>query len=77
MGHTVWPWKVPSLLLCQGSKYNHGPQATHCHIQERCSHIVTKTPVSPVKHTSVRGQNHIQTWTRLIHGRLAIQTEQQ
>ena len=48
-----------SLLLCKGGKYNHGPQATHCHIQERCSHIVTKTPANSIKNTSVQGQNHI------------------
>ena len=48
-------------MLCQGGKYNHGPQATHHHIQERCRHIVTKTPRNPIKNTSVQGQNHIQT----------------
>ena len=53
--------KVPSLLLCQGGKYNHRPQATHHYIHERCIHIVTKTLTNPIKNTSVQGQNHIQT----------------
>ena len=30
-----------------------------------------------LKNTSVQGQNHIQTQTRLIHGRLAVQTKSQ
>ena len=51
--------KVPSLLLCQGGKYNCGPQTTHGHIQERCSHFVTKTPANSIKNTSVQGQNLI------------------
>ena len=39
---------APSLLLCQGGKYNHRPQTAHCHIQERCSHIVTKTQANTI-----------------------------
>ena len=69
--------KVPLLLLYQGGKYNHRPPTTYPHIQERCSHIVTKTPANPIKNTSVHGQNHIQTQTRLIYSRLAVQTKLQ
>ena len=61
--------KIPSLLLCEGGKYNDGPPTTCCHIQERCSHFVTKVPVTLIKNTSVQGQNLIQIQTRLIHGR--------
>ena len=38
-----------SLLLFKEGNYNHGPQATHFHIQEKCSHIVTKTPANSIK----------------------------
>ena len=63
--------KVSSLLLCKGGKYNQASQTTHCHIQERYSHFVTKTPANLIKNTPGQDQNLIQTWTRLAHARLA------
>ena len=49
IGHTIWPWKIPSLLLCERGKYNYRSQTTCCHFQKGCSYIITKTPVNSMR----------------------------
>ena len=66
--------KIPSLFLCERGKYHHGSQTTHCHFQKRHCYIITEATANLTKNTSIQGENHIQAWTRPIHGRLAIKT---
>ena len=64
--------KIPPLLLCERSEYNYRSQTIGCNIWRRCSNIVTETTKNPAKSTLIQDENHIKTWTRSFHSRLAI-----
>ena len=39
--------------------------------------MITEALGNSVKNASMQSENHIQVWTKSIHGRLAVQTKSQ
>ena len=69
--------KIPSLLLSDRGKYNYRSQTTSCHIQKRCSYIITEVSVNSIKYRPIQSENNIEVWARPIHSGLAVQTKSQ
>ena len=75
--YTIWAQKVPSLLLCGRGGYNNRSQTTSGNLQERCSNTVSENTMNSLQNMPVQSKNHIQTWTKSVHSRLALQTKPQ
>ena len=73
--YITWPRKIPSLLLCKRGEYNYRLQANSGNIQERHGNIIAKTTVNTLQNTPIESQNYIQSWSRLLHCGLVIQTK--
>ena len=75
--HTTWFREVPSLLLCQGGKYNNRPQTPGTSLQKRCSYIVTETRAYTTQNSPIKIKNNLQTWMRSVRSRLPIKPKLQ
>ena len=74
--YTTWAWEVPSLLLCKSGEYNNRSQTTTSNLKEKCSSAISGNTMNSFN-TPIQSKNHIQTWTKSIHSRLALQTKPQ
>ena len=55
--HTTWFREVPSLLLCQGVKYNNRPKTPGGNLQKRCSYTVPEIKMHITQNSLIQSKN--------------------
>ena len=58
-------------MLCERGEYNKRSQTTSSNLQEWCNNTISENTINSPQNTPVQTKNHIQTWPRSIHSRLA------